>query len=304
VFSAFILIFLNQFANLSNDLSLALFSGVIVLAVGFLEDIFRNVSPKKRLFAAMLSAALAMILTSKMITYSGIVQIDFIFSFFLVPIIVTLIWSAGTCHSLNLIDGLNGLSSFYTLSALIAISILASKSGLYDVQLSSIVLIGSIAGFLVFNWPYGRIFLGDGGAYGVGHVLAWLGIILMNRTTEISPVAILLILFWPVADTAFSIIRRMVLDKSVAMPDRLHFHHICVRIVAQLAKGKVPQDWVNPITTLILIPFFSAPAIASVYFWNQSTKALVALLLFAILYLVSYIIFIDVLANRKLSRKK
>jgi UDP-GlcNAc:undecaprenyl-phosphate/decaprenyl-phosphate GlcNAc-1-phosphate transferase len=116
--------------------------------------------------------------------------------------------------------------------------------------------------------------------------------------------AVLLILFWPVADTAFSIIRRMVLDKSIAVPDRLHFHHICVRMVAQLTKGKVPQDWVNPITTLTLIPFFTAPAIVSVFFWNQPIKAFVALLLFSILYLVCYMIFIDILANRKLYRRK
>ena len=61
---------------------------------------------------------------------------------------------------------------------------------------------------MVLNYPLGKIFLGDGGAYALGHLLVWSAILLVNRASEISPFAILLIFFWPVADTGLAIWRR------------------------------------------------------------------------------------------------
>lgn len=59
----------------------------------------------------------------------------------------------------------------------------------------------AVAGFLLFNFPFGKIFLGDAGAYTLGHTLVWVAIGLNSVSSEISPWAILLIFFWPVADT-------------------------------------------------------------------------------------------------------
>jgi UDP-GlcNAc:undecaprenyl-phosphate/decaprenyl-phosphate GlcNAc-1-phosphate transferase len=304
IIGVFALLFASQAPRMADDLIYAVLAGAVVFAAGLREDILRNVSARKRFFAALISAALTMALTADLITRTNIVQLDWIFSAYAISIVVTLIWSAGTCHSLNLIDGLNGLSSSYSIVALFALGMLAGTIGAADVQTVCYILMGALLGFLVFNWPHGRLFLGDGGAYAIGHMLAWIGIILVNREPNISPLALLLILFWPVADTVFSMVRRIILGKSIAAPDRLHFHHIVGRMLMQLAKGRVHADWVNPATTLVLLPLFSAPALASIVLWNKPVTALVALLLFAILYLICYIIIADLLSNRRIARKK
>lgn len=304
IIGVFALVYAYFAQTMGSDLTLSLLAGGLVFVFGLWEDVYRNVSAKKRFVAAVISAAIAIALTSDTINHTGITQIDVIFSFAAVPVIITLIWSAGTCHSLNLIDGLNGLSSLYSIVALAALSMLAAQVGAWDIQMTCIILIGAICGFLIFNWPHGKLFLGDGGAYAIGHILAWIGIVLISRAPSITPLALLLILFWPVADTVFSMIRRLILGKSIAAPDRLHFHHIVVRLLMQQFKGRVAQDWVNPFTSLLLLPLFSAPALTSFYFWSQPVKAFVALLLFAILFLVCYILIIDLVASRRISRKK
>ena len=73
----------------------------------------------------------------------------------------------------------------------------------------SLLLMCSILGLFVFNFPFGKIFLGDAGTYSLGHVVIWLSILLIARNPEISPYAILLIFFWPIMDMLFAIFRRV-----------------------------------------------------------------------------------------------
>ena len=78
--------------------------------------------------------------------------------------------AVGVVNAFNLIDGLNGLSSYVSVSTAVTLSIIAFRVG--DVQ-STIFLIlftASILGFMVLNFPFGKIFLGDGGAYLLGHI--------------------------------------------------------------------------------------------------------------------------------------
>ena len=88
-------------------------------------------------------------------------------------------------------------------------------------------MIAAVLGFMVLNFPMGKIFLGDGGAYALGHLLVWSAIILINSETKISAFSYSLF-FWPVANTglAYSV------DGSWATPlaaDRLHFHQLAMR---------------------------------------------------------------------------
>lgn len=304
VVMAFALFLALHHDTLAQDLAFALLAVVVVFVVGLKEDVFRDVSPKARLIAAFASGGLAIALTGAMVTGLGIPEIDWLFGFVAVAVIVTLLWSAGTCHSLNLIDGLNGLSSGYAVVALTALSLIAGKTGSFDIQYTAIVLIGALLGFLIFNWPKGRIFMGDAGAYALGHILAWLGILLMARSADVSAFAILLILFWPVADTLFSIIRRKALRKSVDSPDRQHFHHIAMRVLRQVTRNQYPQNKLNPMATLVMLPLLGAPAFSGVLFWDQPAKALIALLAFSFLFVLSYGLAIDFLTTKRSSRRR
>ena len=144
--------------------------------------------------------------------------------------------------------------------------------------------------------------MGDAGAYGIGHILAWLGILLIARDPQVAPFAILLILFWPVADTLYSIMRRRVMRRAVDAPDRMHFHHIVVRILRRALRDRVAPEHLNPLATAFMVPLFLAPAAAGVFLWYQPVAALFALLVFSLLYVVTYALLIEALSIRRARR--
>jgi len=103
--------------------------------------------------------------------------------------------SGGVAHATNLIDGLNGLAMGVCMLIAGRLAFLANALGDTVILNISILLMCSIMGLFVFNFPFGKIFLGDAGAYTLGHVLIWLSILHVALNPEISPDAILLIFF-------------------------------------------------------------------------------------------------------------
>jgi len=101
----------------------------------------------------------------------------------------------GVAHATNLIYGLNGLAMGVCMLIAGRLAFLANAIGDTIILNISILLVCSIMGLFAFNFPFGKIFLGDAGAYTLGHVLIWLSILLVVRNSEISPYAILLIFF-------------------------------------------------------------------------------------------------------------
>ena len=100
----------------------------------------------------------------------GVPGLDFIFAFAPVGFIITLFMAAGVTNSFNLIDGVNGLCGFVTISTACALAFLANKLGL--LQLETVTDHASVVfGFFAANYPFGRIFLGDAGAYLLGHIV-------------------------------------------------------------------------------------------------------------------------------------
>ncbi|UWR39600.1 glycosyltransferase [Sulfitobacter sp. W074] len=290
---------LFYYNEIGRDLLLALAAGAVVFWAGLHEDIYRNVSPRNRLFAAFLSAALAIGVTGSLVPDLGLT--DGALLRWLIPaVVITLLWSAGTCHALNLVDGLNGLSALYSMTASIGFIAIAGQTGDTDIQIVAGLLLVSVLGFFFLNWPFGRIFLGDAGAYGIGHILAWLGIILVARNPSVAGMAILLLLFWPVCDTLLSILRRRATRRATGQPDRLHFHHIAVRTVAMVAGRRGRFD--NPIASLILAPFFSVPIAAGVLLWDQPILATIALACFILLFMVTYISAVKFFPARRFRR--
>lgn len=88
------------------------------------------------------------------------------------------------------------------------------------------VLIGALAGILTLNWPRGKLFLGDGGAYMAGAALGWITIMIYARVPEVSAWALLLICAYPIQEVLFSIWQRRRRKKHWGHPDRLHLHSL------------------------------------------------------------------------------
>ena len=191
-------------------------------------------------------------------------------------------------HAINLIDGLNGLSSAVVISIMASFALVAHNFGHEDLLMLNSVVCVAFLGFLLLNFPHGKIFLGDAGAYSIGHIIAWNAILLAEREPNISPWAILLILLWPVFDTLFAMIRRFSTGKPISKPDRLHFHHMLMRLIRITAPTKITIEKSNPIGSLATWPFLVTPCILGYVFIDSSEYALLSIGLLCTFYVVSY----------------
>ena len=144
--------------------------------------------------------------------------------------ILTIGWIVGITNAINLIDGLDGLSTGISLIACISLLIIFSLNGS---PLVSIILItalaGTLCGFLPYNYNPARTFIGDVGSNFIGYCLSIISILGIAKTyTAIVIIAPLIVLALPVFDTLMAIIRRVIKGKSlkaIVTPDANHLHH-------------------------------------------------------------------------------
>jgi UDP-GlcNAc:undecaprenyl-phosphate GlcNAc-1-phosphate transferase len=150
---------------------------------------------------------------------------------------LTVLWLVGIANAVNLIDGMDGLAA--GVSAISSLTIwsvaLAPNIDRPYAALVAAVLAGALCGFLRWNFNPARIFLGDSGAYLTGFILAAVSITGVIKgaaaATLIVPsfLIVFLILFFPILDTAFAIVRRVAHGKSIFAPDAGHIHHRLLR---------------------------------------------------------------------------
>jgi UDP-N-acetylmuramyl pentapeptide phosphotransferase/UDP-N-acetylglucosamine-1-phosphate transferase len=137
---------------------------------------------------------------------------------------------AGFTNGMNIIDGFHGLAAG---TAILMLSAFAILSGLENdpflLQLCC-CSIATILGFFALNWPRGKLFLGDAGAYLLGFWVVELGIVLVTRNNEVSPMAPVAIGIFPLIETLFSMYRRkFIRSHPVNRPDALHLHTLVFR---------------------------------------------------------------------------
>ncbi len=139
---------------------------------------------------------------------------------------ITVIWIAAITNSVNLIDGLDGLSVGVCAIASVSLLVIAALVGETTVMLVVAAIAGACLGFLPYNINPAKMFAGDTGATFLGFALATVSIQGMFKTYAIlSLVVPLLILGLPIFDTVFAICRRLLSGKSPMHADRGHIHH-------------------------------------------------------------------------------
>jgi len=144
----------------------------------------------------------------------------------------------------------------------------------------------STLGFLVWNYPRGVIFAGDGGAYFLGFAIAELAVLLVHRNSEVSPWFALLVLWYPVWETIFSMFRRKALrGRSPADPDGLHLHTLVFRRVVRLRHRPVAH---NAVTTLCMLAVCLTTVVPAVLFWDETWVLQLAAAVFALSYVLLY----------------
>jgi len=267
---------------------LLLVSAMPVFVVGLAEDLGYSASPRRRLLAATVSGAVFIALIGQWVLQTGIPGLDIALHWSPFAVAFSLFLAVGVSHAFNLIDGLNGLAGFTAFAAALALATIAHQSALTEHRDILLTIAAAITGFLIFNFPFGKIFLGDAGAYAIGHLLVWMSVSILWSAPDVSPLAMLLIFFWPIADTLLAITRRFSLGKPIAQPDRLHFHQLIMRGVEIVLLGRKKRRIANPLAALFTLPFVVAPMTAGVMLALDHRAAAMACGLFAVIFIATY----------------
>ena len=274
--------------TLSPILGCLLFAGLPALGFGLAEDLTKRVGVRERLLATMASGILAWWLTDISLTRLDIWGIDAVLAYLPVSVVFTAFAVAGVANAVNIVDGFNGLASGTVLICLTALGLIAYQVGDYNLTALICLIAGITAGFLVVNFPFGKIFLGDGGAYYLGFLLAWLAVMLPMRNPSISAWSSLLACGYPIIEVLFSMLRRFLTSNSPGEPDRLHLHSLIKARAITKWFPQLPLVIRNAAVSPILWLYACIPASAAVLF-RSDTAALMGAFVFSVLiYVMGY----------------
>ncbi len=206
-----------------------LFASVPVFVAGLWEDVTKRISARKRLFWAMVSGVLAAVLLGAVVNDLGFFWINHVLAWAPLAVLFSAFAMAGMANAINIIDGLNGLASGVVCLIAVALAVFSAQLGDALLVVVSVILAFSVLGFWLFNFPFGRIFLGDGGAYLMGLLLGAFAILVKARNPAVDAWFILSVLAYPVVEVLFSIFRRILAKASPDQPDFKHFHQLVQR---------------------------------------------------------------------------
>lgn len=274
----------------------------LLFTAGLLEDLGFDISPKKRLCAGLFASVLLILLLGEWMPRLGIARFDWLTEFSAIGIPLTLLLTVGMANAFNLIDGANGLASLVAMASTSALAVISYLVGYQSMVVLMLLLLACIFGFFLVNFPLGKIFLGDSGAYSLGFILSWFAIELMLYSTEVTPWALLLVAFWPVADTVLAIYRRGRKKTDKMSPDRLHFHQLVMRGLEIYVLGRGKRHFANPLSTVIIAPFIIVPVMAGIYLWDKPLQAFIALVFFSAVFFGTYALSFPLLRFSKRKR--
>ncbi|MBI2411925.1 MAG: undecaprenyl/decaprenyl-phosphate alpha-N-acetylglucosaminyl 1-phosphate transferase [Deltaproteobacteria bacterium] len=217
------------FAGPSREAVSFFAAAAVIFAVGLIDDL-KNINWKYKMAGTIIA-------TSITVFYGGIV-LDDLGDLFgsgnirlgILSVPFTFFCVIGIVNALNMIDGLNGLAGGLSVIMLGALAFFAYLSGSAAFVYVAVALIGSLAGFLVFNYPKGSIFMGDSGSNLLGFALAISSIALFRTEFSSEPMVPVVILSLPIFDTVRVMVSRMRKGKSPFYPDKTHIHHILTRV--------------------------------------------------------------------------
>ena len=197
--------------------------GLGFFAIGLADD-WVNLAPLPRLLGQLMVSALVWQagVRIEQITVPGLEIIDL--GWLSLPL--TLLWLTGVVNAINWIDGLDGLAAGVGAIAAAASALICLQTGQIASALVMVCLLGSLLGFLVFNFNPAQIFMGDGGSYFIGFLMAGVGITgLVKTATATATFLPLLVLAVPLLDMLVVILGRLLRGQSPFLADRSHLHH-------------------------------------------------------------------------------
>jgi UDP-N-acetylmuramyl pentapeptide phosphotransferase/UDP-N-acetylglucosamine-1-phosphate transferase len=275
-----------------KDFGLLLLAAMPAFIGGLTEDITKKVGVAQRLLLTMLSAGFGAWLLGATLHRLDIPGVDTLMQWTPLAIAFTVFAVAGATNAINIIDGYNGLAAGFGIIVLAAMAFVSAQLGDTFLLTANLAMIGSLLGFLVWNWPGGKIFLGDGGAYLLGFWLAEMAVLIVARHPEVSVWFPMLLLIYPVFETLYSIYRRKIKrNLHPGHPDAMHLHQlIYCRLVRIHVGSKIPAHKTlrNSKVAIYFWVFNSFFAALACLLWKQTAALTLLCVLFCAIYAAIY----------------
>lgn len=199
---------------------------IFICLVGLIDD-WIGLRPRQK-FAGQIVACMLVMSTGLVIRNVSIFGVEIDLGLLAWP--ATLFWLIGAINSVNLIDGADGVAAVVGIVLSITIACMAITSGHILEGVVALALVGSLLGFLVFNFPPATIFLGDAGSMTIGLLAGALALRGALKTpTSVAMLAPLAIWAVPAFDSLLAVVRRRLTGRSIAVSDRGHLHHCLIR---------------------------------------------------------------------------
>jgi UDP-GlcNAc:undecaprenyl-phosphate GlcNAc-1-phosphate transferase len=270
-----------------------LIGGFIIILTGLIDDI-KPIKARWKFLLQIIAASVVVIYGQMYFSDITLLGLTLKFPYY-INMILSIFFIVSVINVINLIDGLDGLSSgicsIYFLTIAI-IGFVLHKFGGLDIIIS-LIMLGATLGFLVHNFPPARIFMGDTGSMFLGFMIAIIALIGYKVATVTSIIIPVLLLFIPIIDTLFAIIRRLLKKESIATPDKEHLHHQLLRMTS------------SPTKTVLLIYFINIIFSAiSIFFALNDDKIAIIMYAIVMLFFIFLVLKTDILFTHKKKKDK
>ncbi|GAB2921107.1 glycosyltransferase [Paraburkholderia jirisanensis] len=267
--------------------------GLPAFASGLIEDLTKRVSPLARLVCTMIAAALAYFVLGIAVTRISVPSLDFLLSYAAISCAVTVLAVAALANAINIIDGFNGLASMVAFMMFASLGYVAFQVHDPIVLSASLIMMGAVMGFFIWNFPAGLIFLGDGGAYFIGFMLGELAIMLVMRNRDVSAWYPVLLFMYPIFETCFSIYRKkFIRGISPGIPDGVHLHMLVYKRLMRWAVGvQTARELTrrNSLTSPYLWLLCLIAVVPATLFWRHTLHLFCFVVVFAATYVWLYV---------------
>jgi UDP-N-acetylmuramyl pentapeptide phosphotransferase/UDP-N-acetylglucosamine-1-phosphate transferase len=263
-----------------------LLAGIPAFVFGLAEDVTKRVSVMSRLLATMLSGVMGWFITGVSVTSLQLPGLDWLLTFVGFSVMFTAFAVGGVANAVNIVDGFNGLASGFVILAMTGLALIAFSVNDANLAIACVSVAAAALGFFVINWPWGKLFLGDGGSYFGGFSLAWAAVLLVERNDTVTPFATLLLCIHPVFEVLFSMFRRQFRKEHPGHPDRLHLHSLLHRRV--VSRWQLPQWLANSFSGLIMATMTAPALLLAIWLHKSAIGAALACALLCIGYLTLY----------------
>ena len=269
-----------------------------IFLLGIIDDLEYEINPIYRLAIVFPSVYLLYYFLGIEAYSVDIWLIDWLFSYQFFSILFICFAISGIVNAFNMIDGINGLVLLYSLSICASVVFSLYAITTLEVTLYFTALFFSILGVFLLNFPLGKIFIGDGGAYFLGAAIS-VGLIKVYQINDLSPWYVFLKLIYPITDVGASFLRRMLENQSplaAFQPDDRHLHHILLSRINKL--GIKSHNTKHTLVTILLFCFYTPFLVAANYF-ALDTGILISL---SIIFIVFYFCLYFVLSPKSFKR--